>query len=696
MTHKTAWLAAAAVLALTANLAPPAAMAATPAAAPTAPDATSAADVASPKFGAWGYDKSGEDPSTPAGTDFYRFANGAWVDHQDIPADRTRYGNFDKLLILSEARTRLLIEQAAAGHSSDADAAKVGAAYTAFMDQARVDALGAAPLAHDLDAIRAEKTHKDVAALMGTAPKSFQSGIFGAQIGADPKTPTRYSVYLGAGGMGLPDRDYYLKPEFAAKKQAYQAYAAQMLKLAGWPHPQESAAAILAFETRIAEASWTRAEQRDPLKTYNPMTVEALQAYAPGFDFRVLPAGSDLASTDNVIVTVNTAFPKIAAIFAATPVEILQAWQALQVIDSAAPYLADPFVQARFEFRSKGLAGQPQLQPRWKRGVAFVDGSLGEAVGRLYVAKYFTPEAKAKMDALVGNIKVAMAARIQHLDWMSPVTKARAEEKLSQFTVKIGYPVKWRDYSAYEVSATDLYGDAERSSAYEWERQVKRLNDPVDKLEWDMTPQTVNAYYNPSNNEIVFPAAILQPPFFDPDADPAVNYGGIGAVIGHEMTHGFDDQGRHYDGTGKLSDWWAPEDAAKFEAQITRLGGQYDRFEPVKGAFVKGELTMGENIADLGGVLLALDAYHTSLHGKPAPVVDGLTGEQRFFLGFAQIWREKIREDAQRQRLVTDPHSPAHYRVVGPLRNVDEWYAAFNVKPTDPVYLAPDQRARIW
>jgi putative endopeptidase len=690
MTKKTVWLAAAAVIALGAASAP----FSLPALAAT-PEAPSA-DVAAPKFGTWGYDKTGEDPSASPGADFYRYANGAWVDHQEIPADRTRFGNFDRLLILSETRTRLLIEDAAASRTSDPDAARVGAAYSAFMDQARVDALGAAPLAHDLAEIRAEKSREDVARLMGRSPSSFQSAIFGPDIQADEKAPTRYIVHLGTDGLGLPDRDYYLKPAFAAKKAAYLTYVAGLLKQAGWAQPEAAAQAILDFETKIAEVSWPRADYRDPIKTYNPMTLDALQAYAPGFDFKAFLAAADLGGVSNLVVTDNTAFPKIAAIFASTPLDTLKAWQAFHLVDAAAPYLSDSFVQARFEFRNKTLAGQPEIQPRWKRAVNFVNGGLGEAVGRMYVAKYFTPEAKAKMDALVGNIKTAMAARIQHVDWMSPETKARAEDKLAKFTVKIGYPAKWRDYSALSISASDLYGDAQRNEAFEWNRRVRRLNDPVDKLEWDMTPQTVNAYYNPSNNEIVFPAAILQPPFFDADADMAINYGGIGAVIGHEMTHGFDDEGRHYDGAGLLSDWWAPQDAAKFEAQIGRLGAQYDKFEPVKGAFIKGELTMGENIADLGGVLLALDAYHASLHGKPAPVVDGLTGEQRFFLGFAQVWREKVREDTVRQRLVTDPHSPGHYRVVGPLRNVDAWYQAFGVRPSDPMYLAPDQRTRIW
>ncbi|QUD86337.1 M13 family metallopeptidase [Phenylobacterium montanum] len=681
---KSLFLASCAVIALSAF---------TPAVAGDAPDA---AAVATPHYGTWGYDLTGEDKAASPGADFFRFANGAWSDHAEIPADRVRFGNFDKLYVLSENRTRLIIESAAAGQSSDPDAAKIGAAYKAFMDQDKVEALDAKPLAPDLDAIRAEKTLGDVAALMGRSPLSFQGGVFAAGIQADQKAPTKYAVYLDTAGLSLPDRDYYLEAQFAEKKQAYQAYVAKMLGQIGWPDADAQAKAVVDFETEIAKVSWTKAQERDPDKTYNPMSVDELVQYAPGFDFKAFLRAGDLPDSGRVILGANTAFPKVAAIFANTPMETLKAWQAFQVVDSAAPYLSDRFVQARFEFRNKTLAGQPQQKPRWKRGVAFVQGALGESVGRLYVAQYFTPEAKAQMDDLVGQLRVALKGRIERLDWMAPETKAKALEKLSKFTVKIGYPDRWRDYSPLTVAADDLYGDAERSTAYEWERQVKRLNDPVDKMEWGMTPQTVNAYYNPTNNEIVFPAAILQPPFFDPKADPAINYGGIGAVIGHEMTHGFDDEGRKYDGLGALSDWWSPQDAKKFEAQTARLGAQYSAFEPLPGAHIKGDNTMGENIADLGGLLVALDAYHASLHGKPAPVIDGLTGDQRVFLGFAQIWREKIRDDALRQQIASNEHSPAHYRVVGTVRNVDAWYKAFGIKPGDPMYVPPEQRVRIW
>jgi putative endopeptidase len=693
MKMSSVWLAAFAASALSWSAQPVAAQSSRPAVTPS-PAAPAAVDVTAPRYGTWGYDESGRDMTASPGADFFRYANGAWYDHEEIPADRTRFGNFDKLVVLSESRTRLIIDQAATGQSTDPDAARVGDAYNAFMDQARVEQLGAGPLAPGLDLIRNEHTREDIAAVMGRV--GFQSAIFDMSIDADAKDPNRYTVYIDVGGLGLPDRDYYLKPEFAQKKKDYQVYVATLLKEIGWADPDAAAQGIVDFESRIAEVTWPREDERDPQKTYNPMAVSDLAAYAPGFDFKTFLASSELGSLDRIVLQANTAFPKVTAIYAATPVETLKAWQAFHLADASAPYLSDSFVQARFAFRNHDLAGQPEIQPRWKRGVGFVNRTLGEAVGRLYVAQYFTPEAKAKMDALVGHLKEALNARLERVDWMSPETRAKAVEKLSQFTVKVGYPVKWRDYSALVIRPDDLYGDAERAAIFDWERQVKRMNGPVDKLEWGMTPQTVNAYYNASNNEIVFPAAILSPPFFDPKADPAINYGGIGAVIGHEMTHGFDDQGRKYDGTGRLADWWTAADAPKFQTRADRLGAQYSSFEPVPGAHIKGALTMGENIADLGGVLVALDAYHASLHGQPAPVIDGLTGDQRFFLGFAQIWREKMRDDALRQDLVSDPHSPSHYRVVGTLRNVDAWYAAFDVKPTDPMYVAPDQRVRIW
>jgi len=661
---------------------------------PTAGDATPSLE--SPRYGTWGFDVAGMDRSVKPGDDFYRFANGTWDANTAIPGDRTRYGVSDKLIELSEARTKAIITEAADGASTDPDTVKIGAAYKAFMDEARIEALDAKPIAPELDGIRAVKTKDDFTALMGRAPTTGYSAILGLSIQTDMKAPDRYAVYVGTDGLGLPDRDYYLNAKFADKKAAYEAYVAQILTLIGWDRPAEHAKAILAFETQMAQATWTRAESRDRDKIYNPMTLAQLQALTPGFAWNRYLAGTELPKLDRVVVTTNTAFPAFARIYAETPLDTLKAWQAFKVADRAAPTLSKRFVDANFDFRSKTLAGQPEQRPRWKRGVAVVNDQLGEAVGRVYVARYFPPQSKAKMIDLVDNIRGALKVRIDNLTWMSPETKAEAQAKLAQFTVKIGYPDVWRDYSKLTIRADDAYGNSLRASAFTWRRKVEQFGGPVDRKEWGMTPQTVNAYYRSTANEIVFPAAILQAPFFDPDADPAVNYGGIGGVIGHEISHGFDDQGRKSDGTGVLRDWWTAQDKARFTAQADRLGAQYGAFEPLPGLKLNGQLTMGENIGDMGGLAFALEAYRASLHGKPAPVIDGFTGDQRVYLGWAQVWRAKLRDDALRQRVVSDTHSPAYFRVNGTIRNQIGWYKAFDIKPGDPLYVAPGDRVDIW
>ncbi len=649
-----------------------------------------------PRYGDWGFDLGARDSTVSPGDDFYRYAEGKAVDALQIPSDRSRYGSFDKLRELSEARSRTVIETSAADRRPSGLEAKIGAFYGAFMDEARVEKLGAKPMRAELAAIRRAKTHDAIAALMGGSNVNFGATVFGVYIATDAKASTRYSVHITQAGLGMPDRDYYLKDSFAPQKQKYQDYVAQTLRRIGWADPDANAKAILAMEDSIAQASWSKAEQRDDTKTYNPMSLAQLDTAAPGFPWRAFMRAADLPKVDRVIADENTALPKIADVFAKTPTATLQAWLAFNLADNASPYLSKAFADANFEFHSKTLSGTPEQRPRWKRGVELVGNQMGEAVGKLYVDAYFTPEAKAKMDSLVGQLRVQMQNRIQKLDWMSPETKTQALAKLAKFRVKIGYPVKWRDYSALQVSRADLYGDVERAVTFDWNRRVERLNQPVDKGEWDMTPQTVNAYYSQTGNEIVFPAAILQPPFFDPKADMAVNYGGIGGVVGHEMTHGFDDEGRQSDGDGQLRDWWTPADSAKFDAQAKNYGAQYSAFEPLPGSHVNGDLTMGENIADMGGLLLALDAYHASLGGKPAPEIDGLTGDQRVFLGWAQVWRAKYRDDALRRQLVSDPHSPPVARVDIPMRNIDAWYQAFGVKPGDKLYLPPDQRVRIW
>jgi putative endopeptidase len=454
--------------------------------------------------------------------------------------------------------------------------------------------------------------------------------------------------------------------------------------------------AVLAFETAIARVSWAREDERDPDKVYNPTTVADLTKAAPGFDWRAYLDAAELPGLTRIVVSEKSAIPKIAALYASTPLPVLKAWAAFHLADDAAPFLPDRFEAVRFAFRGTVLTGQPQQRARWKRAVATDDQYVGEAVGRVYVAQYFPPEAKAKIAVVVENLRIAMRARILRLDWMSPVTQQAALVKLDKLNVKLGYPDKWRDYSGLILTPDDLYGDIGRATAFEWRRVVKRLNQVVDRTEWEMTPQTVNAYYNPSSNEIVFPAAQLQPPYFDVGFDLAANYGGIGAVIGHEMTHGFDDEGRKFDAAGALADWWTPQDSSRFEARTAVLGAQYDGYFPYPGAHVNGKLTMGENIADLGGVLIALDAYHTALGGKSAPMLDGLSGDQRFFLAYGQSWREKAREDTTREQLVDDTHSPTAYRVNGVVRNIDTWYASFGVTAADKLYLTPSARARIW
>ncbi|MDO8410278.1 MAG: M13-type metalloendopeptidase [Phenylobacterium sp.] len=697
---KTFWFGAAAAAALMSAAAPASSSDFRPlhifSAAPPA-EAGATVDVSqAQRMGAWGFDRTGMNAAVRPGEDFFNHVNGAYVDALEIPSDRSRYGTFDALNELSVNRMRAVLDASAAGGGASGDEALIGTFYKSFMDKAAVDAKGAAPLSGDLAKIRAAATKDDLARLMGETMKGFGGSIFSAYVYDDAKNPERYTVYLGQAGLGMPDRDYYLTEAFAEQKAQYEAYVAELLTLAGWTEPAANAKAIVEMETKIAEVSWTRADRRDDDKTYNPYTPAELKAHAPDFPWDAFIQGADLTEAERVVASENTAFPKIAAIFAETPIEVQKAWAAYTLADQAAPYLSEPFVAAYHGFREKTLSGQPEQRPRWKRGVTMVDTYAGEALGKLYVAEYFPPESKAKMEALVGDIKTAMETRIKGLTWMGDETKAKALEKLSKFTVKIGYPEEWRDYSDLTIASDDLYGNVERAAAFEWAYRVGRLDEPVDDKEWGMTPPTVNAYYSPTKNQIVFPAAILQPPFFDPEADPAINYGGIGGVIGHEITHGFDDQGRKSDGDGKLTDWWTAEDAEKFNAQAQKLGAQYSAIEPLPGLPINGQLSMGENIADLGGVLLALDAYHLSLDGQPAPVIDGFTGDQRVFLGWAQVWRGKYREDALRRQLVSGPHSPPHYRVNVPVANIDTWYEAFDVAPEDAMHVAPEDRVRIW
>jgi putative endopeptidase len=649
-------------------------------------------------YGRWGFDVGGMDRSVKPGDDWFRFVNGNWAATTQIPADRSSYGAFAVLRDRSEERLRTMIGAYRSDDAANPDRRKAALLYQGFMNQAAVEKLDAQPLLQRLRPVRAATSKEDIARLMGASIGGFGASFFGPGVGDDAKQPDVYSLYLRQSGLGLGDRDLYVDPKFQPQVARYRQYVAQMLELAGWPNAQVAAANVVAMETRLAQAHWTRAQSRDRDKTYNLTTLAELKTQTPGFPWDAFWQAAGLGRAERAIVAQNTAFPQIARVFADTDLDTLKAWEAFRTADDISPLLSKRFVDAQFDFRSKFLNGQPAQRDRWKRAIAYTEGAIGEGIGRDYVARYFPPESRAKMEQLVANLRTALGGRIRNLTWMGPATKQEALAKLAHFSVKIGYPDKWRDYSALSVTPGDVVGNAERAARFEWDYDRNRMGGRVDKAEWGMTPQTVNAYYNSVKNEIVFPAAILQAPFFDPKADDAVNYGGIGAVIGHEITHGFDDQGRKSDGEGRLRDWWTADDAAKFDAQASRYGTQYEAysFEGLPGIHINGKASMGENIADLGGVLIALDAYHASLNGRAAPAIDGFSGDQRFFLGWGQVWRTLFRTDALRQQLVGDPHSPGQIRSINPLRNVDAWYAAWNVDPASKQYLAPADRVRIW
>jgi putative endopeptidase len=663
-----------------------------------------------PLYGTFGLDTAGFDTSVAPGDNFFRYANGTWLDHHVIPADKTGVTLRLEMTDRTEARLHDMMEAAAAkaSHQPNDLEGKVGAFYKSFMDETRIEKLGASPIAPELDAIKSAKDRDDVAALMGRVNSDFDSSLFNVFIDADLFDPKHYAVYVSQNGLGLPDRDYYLQTSFAGTKAKYQAYVAQLLKLANWPNADAAAASVVDFETKIADASWTKVQERDLNAMHQPMSVDDLEKLAPGFAWKRFLTAANLGAVPKIIVGDKTAMPKLTAVYAATPLDTLKAWAAFHVVDNAAPFLSKPFADASFEMHDKTLSGQQAQRVRWKRAVTAVGGTdfgaggsfgvfgtMGFGVGQLYTAKYFGPEAKAKIEDLVHNLLAAYRARLEKLDWMGPATKAEAIKKLETYTIKVGYPDHPRDYSKLVVTDDDLVGNVRRAAAGDWAYQVDRFNGPVDRSEWWMTPQTNDAY-NGSLRDIVFPAGILQAPLFDPNADPAINYGAIGGVIGHELTHGFDDQGRKIDASGALRDWWTKDDAAKFEARAKELGAQYSSFQPLPGVHVNGDLTMGENIADLGGLTLALDAYHASLGGKPAPVVGGLTGDQRVFLGWAQAWRGRVTDAYVKKQVVSDPHSPRQFRVNGVVHNIDAWYAAFDVKPGQKLYVAPKDRVHIW
>jgi predicted metalloendopeptidase len=646
-----------------------------------------------------GVDTAGFDRSVRPQDDFFQFANGGWLARTEIPGDRASTGSFVLLRDQSQAAIRAIIEEAAAGsHPAGSNARKVGDLYGSFMDTVRIEQLGITPLNEELAYIRAIRDR-------GQLPETFahlaRQGVgtpLGAGVSQDRGNSSRYVVSVSQSGLGLPDRDYYLtqNDRFAAIRQSYTAYAQRMLELAGTPNAAEAARRVVAFETELARVQWERTRNRDANATYNPTALTRLQATTPGFRWADYLRAAGMNGVDTIVVRQPDYFAGMDRVLAATPVQDIQSYLVFKLVDNAAPFLSREFRDTRFAFRGGVLNGIQQQPLRWKSGVDVVEGSLGEAVGELYVQRHFPAESKARMEQLVKNLVEAYREAIDELEWMSPATRAQAQDKLANFTVKIGYPDKWRDYSALAIRPGDLMGNLRRAQEFGYTRMINRLGQPVDRAEWGMTPQTVNAYYNPTNNEIVFPAAILQPPFFDPNADDAVNYGGIGGVIGHEISHGFDDQGRKSDGAGNLRDWWTAADASAFEQRAGMLSQQYGAYEPLEGARVNGQLTLGENIGDLSGLAIAHRAYRRSLNGSQAPVIGGFTGDQRFFLGWAQVWRTKYRDQALRQQLLTDPHSPGMYRTNGVLVNLPAFYEAFNVKPGDRMYVAPEKRVRIW
>jgi len=648
---------------------------------------------------ALGIDTAGFDRSVRPQDDFYQFVNGGWLKTVQIPADRSGWGLSAVLIDRSEAAVHQILDEATAarGAAPGSDTQKLGDLYASFMDSARVEAAGVTPLRADLARIAAITGREGYPAAFAEAAKTGVSSPFGMGVRQDGKQSDRYALYVGASGLGLPDRDYYLLPDarLQTARDAYVRYVETLLSLAGQPDPAGSARRVLAFETQLATRQWDRVRSRNRDLTYNKLTLDQLRQLAPGFGWQAYLQALGVSPAD-VIVTTPSYLSGMDSVLAATPVADVKAYMAVRLLDSSAPFLSSAFVDANYQFRGRVLSGQPAQRVRWKRGVGLVEGGLGQMLGKAYVERNFPAQTKAAMERLVANLLAAFGQGIDQLAWMSPETKAQAHDKLSHITVKIGYPDQWQDYSALQVRRDDLMGNVRAVARYGWNRNITRLGRPVDRTEWGMTPQTVNAYYNSSNNEIVFPAAILQPPYFDPNADDAVNYGGIVAVIGHEVSHAFDDQGRKSDGAGNLRDWWTPADAAAFQQRTDLLASQYDAYSPLEGVHVNGRLTMGENIGDLSGLAVAYRAYHNSLGGREAPVIAGFTGDQRFFMGWAQVWRRISRDEALRNQILTDVHSPAQYRGNGPLVNNEAFYRAFGVKEGDKMYRPADQRVVIW
>ena len=649
--------------------------------------AGAAAATTTMHFGSWGVDLSTRDLSVKPGDDFQRYAAGKWMDATEIPADKSSNSIGSEMNDRNQEQLRAIVMGAPAD-------SQLGAFYKSYMDEALLERLDMKPLQADLARVAAIQTREQFRSFMAGTMKDFGSTLFGLQVIPDLDNPTMNILAVGTSGMGLPDRDYYLLDKYKPQRAAYRAYIERTLGLVGTPDAAAKADAIMAFETEIAKLSWPQADLRDIDKLNNPMTPAQLSAYAPGFDWNAYLTETETMAP-KILVADNTAIKALAALYDKTPLETLKTWQRFKVADQASNYLSKRFVDSRFAFTSS-LTGAKELRPRWRRGIGEVDGRLGELLGETYVNLYFPPQSKAQMEQLVQNLKLAAAERITANSWMEEATKQAALKKLAKMDVMVGYPDKFRDYSALVLKADDLYGNVKRSAAFEWEYQLADLGKPVDRKKWSMSPATVNAYNGGLENKIVFPAGILQPPMFDPKADAAANYGAIGAVIGHEIMHGFDDQGRKIDENGAVRDWWTKADAERFKALTTELGKQYASYEAAPGVFINGDLTMGENIGDMSGLEVAYLAYQKSLNGRPAPVLDGLTGDQRFFLSFAQAWRGEQRDEAIKTQVASDPHSPRRYRIIGPLRNLDAWYSAFDIGPDSKFYIPPKKRVRIW
>jgi putative endopeptidase len=661
-----------------------------------APSATGGAPRQA-QIGAWGLDLTTHDTTVKPGDDFFRYATGHWMDTHEIPADHSRWGSFDALDEDAQNKIHALIEALSPGAPIGSVEQKVGDFYRAYMDTEAINRVGLAPAQQALNAIAGARTHEDLARLMGRPDFRLLSPMQLA-IRADDKSPDRYVVSISQSGLGLPDRDFYLKtePAYSDLRAKYQAHIERMLTLAGDADASSEAASIVQLEIQIATVQWPVAKRRERDLIYNLRSHAELNDLAPGFAWQELLSAAGVDDRKDYIVNEVDAIGASGVLFNEVPMERWQSYLRYHYLVRVADLLPKPVDDESFDFYGRTLNGQKEQKERWKRGVRAVNASLGEEIGQIYVAHYFPPASRAQMITLVENLRAAYGQRIRRLTWMSAGTKKVALKKLESFRPKIGYPVKWRDYATLEIRPGDAFGNAERSAVFEWHRQVARIDSPTDRDEWRMTPQTVNAYYDATFNEVVFPAAILQPPFFDPAADAAVNYGGIGGVIGHEMGHGFDDQGAKSDAQGVLRTWWQPQDEIAFKKLVERLATQYDAFEALPGMRVNGRLTLGENIGDLGGLSVAYTAYHLSLNGRRAPVIDGLTGDQRFFLSWAQLWQALYRDAQLRNQVLSNPHSPPQFRVNGVVRNIDSWYAAFDVKPTDRLYLPPAERVRIW